>query len=280
MAGALIGALLATTGLLKPSSIENDNAAAIVNGAIISKSEYLGYLDLLARDKRNAMTAEDRLHVLNRLIEERLVIQRALELGLPEADPKVRKTIVNAMIQTAASDADMDEPSDSEIENFYGENLSYFSSPTRISARRMVFRGEDAQQRAIDAHTALGEQSWTDVEQEFADQDLLSLPSGPLPISKLRGYLGPSKANALASMSVKTYSPPMIEQGGYTILYLLDAEQSAAPPLDEILEQVQREYLRRARDAAVRSYLENLRDQAEVTVDDDFLAGLEQAQNQ
>lgn len=155
LAGVLAGALLATTGLLEPATANHSNAAAVVNGAVISKSDYLSYLDLMARDKRNPMTDEDRRHVLNRLIEEKLLIERALAIGLPAADSRVRKTIVNAMIQTAANEADMSAPSSGDISDFYSVNLAYFSSPTRISVRRMVFRGDDALDRANAAHEKL-----------------------------------------------------------------------------------------------------------------------------
>ncbi len=278
LAGALVGALLATTGLLEPATANHHNAAAVVNGKVISKTDYLSYLDLMARDKRSPMTEEDRRHVLNRLIEEKLLIQRALDIGLPAADSRVRKAIVNAMIQTAANEADMSEPSSDDINDFYNENLAYFSSPTRISVRRMVFRGNDALTRANAAHEKLASGDWTAVESEFADQDILALPSSLLPVSKLRGYIGPAKTEAVALLTPGSYTPPLVEQGGYTILLLQDSQLSSAPPLAEMHEQVLREYQRRGRDTAVRRYLDQLRTEADVSVDETFLAELKAAQ--
>jgi hypothetical protein len=276
LAGVLLGALLATTGLLEQTNTAAGNSAAVVNGEVISKSDYLSYLDLMARDKRNPMTNRDRRHVLDRLIEEKLLIERALEIGLPSADPRVRKTIVNTMIQTAANEADMVEPSDKVITDFYTANLAYFSSPTRISVRRMVFRGDDAASRASAAHEMLENSDWTAVNSQYADQDILTLPSSLLPVSRMNGYLGPAKTEAVAALNPGTYTPPLAEQGGYTILLLQDSQHSGAPPLTEIREQVLREYQRRARDAAVRDYLDLLRSQADVTVDEAFLAQLDE----
>jgi hypothetical protein len=278
LAGVLLGALLATTGLLEQTNTAAGNSAAVVNGEVISKSDYLSYLDLMARDKRNPMTNRDRRHVLDRLIEEKLLIERALEIGLPSADPRVRKTIVNTMIQTAANEADMVEPGDKVITDFYTANLAYFSSPTRISVRRMVFRGDDAASRASAAHEMLESSDWIAVNSQYADQDILTLPSSLLPVSRMNGYLGPAKTEAVAALNPGTYTSPLAEQGGYTILLLQDSQYSGAPPLTEIREQVLREYQRRARDAAVRDYLDLLRSQADVTVDEAFLAQLDETQ--
>ena len=97
-----------------------------------------------------------------------------------------------------------------------------------------------------------------------------------LPVNKLRGYLGPSLTEATVSLPVGGHSPALREQAGYTILKLLERQTPAPPPLVDIREQVSREYLRRAGDTALRGYLEQLRRQADITINEQFIAGLPQ----
>jgi hypothetical protein len=222
------------------------------------------------------MSAADRRHVLDRIIEEKLLIERGLGIGLPYSDPKVRQAIVNAMIQTIISDVSSAEPAPGKLYAFYQQNSDYFASPARARVRRMVFRGPDAQQRALAARASLDSNDWLFVEGSMADTDILSLPGSLLPISKLNGYLGPALTELALSLPVGGYSLPQADQAGYSIVMLVDLQRSEARPLAEVREQVLREYQRRAGDDALREYLEELRETAEIGIDDAFLERLEQ----
>ena len=274
-AGALLGAVLAAGGLVEwDDGGQGGDRVASVNGIGIGKDDYLGYLNLIARDKRNPMTAADRRHVLDRVIEEKLLIERGLALDLPHSDPTVRKTIVNAMIEIIVTDVSSAEPGEAELEAFYAENATYFARPARITLRRMVFRGDGAEQRARQASAALADSDWDSVEALLADRDILALPRSPLPVAKLRGYLGPSLTDAALALAPGSYSTPLKEQAGYSLLWLQDLQKAEPQPLAEIREQVAREYQRRAADGALRDYLDRLRRNAEVTVDERFLDSL------
>ena len=278
LAGALCGALLAASGLLEPASVQPGGAAvAVINGEVISKTEYLTHLNLLSRDKRQALTEADYRRVLDRIIEELLMIERGLQLGLLQSDSTVRKAMVNAMMETVLGDTAMEQPKEQVLEEFYAANLAYFTTPTRLRVQRMVFRGSDAQQRADAAYLALtAGADWERIAEQHADPGLLALPGNLLPVNKLRGYLGPSLTEASVSLPVGGHSPALREQAGYTILKLLERQTPAPPPLVDIRERVSREYLRRAGDTALRGYLEQLRRQADITIDEQFIAGLPQ----
>lgn len=277
-AGALLGVLLAATGILEPSPTAHAPETLVqVNNERINKMEYLAYLDLLARDKRNALTSADRRHLLNRLIEEKLLLQRAMEIGVPFNDPTVRKTIINAMIETVTSDSDSAAVAAPELAQFYQENQVYFAPPARAQVRRMVFRGTAAETRAAAAAQALTDgQDWLQVQAALADSDILALPSSPLPVSKLRGYLGPTLTESALALAPGAFSTVLAEQAGFSILQLIDLQAGPAPPLAQVRDRVLREYQRRAADQALRGYLDDLRGGAEISIDEAFLQQLDQ----
>ncbi|WP_279243344.1 peptidyl-prolyl cis-trans isomerase [Candidatus Litorirhabdus singularis] len=277
VAGAIVGILLASTGVLESNpNTPAKEVLAQVNNERIDKAEYLAYLDLLARDKRNAMTSADRRHLLDRLIEEKLLLQRAVEIGVPFSDPTVRKTIINAMIATVTSDSASAAVDTEQLMRFYQQNQTYFAQPMRAQVRRMVFRGEQAQARSSAAEQALlNGQDWQRVQHKMADTDILALPSSPLPVSKLRGYLGPTLADAALELAPGAISAPLTEQAGFTILQLIDLQAGPAPPLAQVEERVLREYQRRAADQALRDYLNDLRGGADVSIDEAFLEQLD-----
>jgi hypothetical protein len=141
-AGALLGLGLAGTGILEPAPSGPDlpsDAAALVNGVAVGRDRYERALDALARDRREPLRDEDRRFVLDRLIEEELLVQRAVELGLDRSDPVVRNTLVSAMIETIVSGIGQREPDAEQVEAFYEEHREYFARADRFWVRQLRF---------------------------------------------------------------------------------------------------------------------------------------------
>ncbi|MFT5484107.1 MAG: hypothetical protein ACI9GW_002769 [Halieaceae bacterium] len=284
--GAMVGALLAGTGLLKSNDQEPPKeSVAVVNGTSIGKTEYLSNLQLQAREKRRSLGSAERLGILERMIEEQLLVERGLTIGIVESDPAVRKAIITAMIESALKNSAATDPTPSQLSDFYRENVSYFSSQGQLQVQRMVFRTDPAsvardenspKQRASTAHQALSASNFAEVRQRHADPDILSLPSSPLPITKLHNYLGPTLSQAAAALQPGHYSEPLPDGTGYTILMLISRTAGSIRPLDSIREEVVHEYKRRAGDRALREYLGNLRKAADIRLDKAFIEELEE----
>ena len=119
--GAAIGIMLAAAGAFAPSgpgagALPTD-AIARVNKKTIRTEEFARAL--LTRDKGNEITDEDRARVLNRLIDEELLVQRGTELGIIDSDRAVRKAISTAMIQTIVAESSSKQPSEDDLRAFY-----------------------------------------------------------------------------------------------------------------------------------------------------------------
>lgn len=109
-----------------PNRLPKD-AIAVVNGKKISTDEYYRAVAMLASDKRTALTDADRVHVLNRLIEEELLIQGAISHGLVETDRAVRKAMTQAMLAAIVTDSASARPTEEELRAFCEKNRSVFS---------------------------------------------------------------------------------------------------------------------------------------------------------
>jgi hypothetical protein len=146
LASALLGALLAASGYFKPGERPLPaQAIASVDGEIIGRDEYLLLLSQVNTDRRSAMTARERDRLLDRMIEERLLIQRSLKKGLPRANDDIRTAIVDSVLEMAASNLSGDNPLRAEQAlqqylkelravadiNIYRETLARHVSPPR-----------------------------------------------------------------------------------------------------------------------------------------------------
>jgi parvulin-like peptidyl-prolyl isomerase len=274
VAGALVGAALAAAGLTASahSGALPAGVVALVNGQPIGTEDYARMLQAVASDKRDPLSADDRQHVLDRIIEEELLVQRGLDLGLARQDRRVRADLITTVIDGVVSDANEREPSDDEVAAFFTANRDFFAGPGRIRVRQVFVRvttpsDPAAQARAEEAARRLrGGESFDAVAAALGDPPLSTLPDAPLPPSKLRDYVGPTALRAALELGVGEVSDPVRSGTGYHVLQVVERQPDAVPALDEIRPQVVAEFRRRAGERALREYLDELRASATVVV--------------
>ena len=78
-------------------------------------------LAALASDRRSPLGPEDRRHVLDRLVDEELLVQRGLDLDLPSLDRRVRADLTQAVIASVLAEVEEDEASHGDLEAFFQE---------------------------------------------------------------------------------------------------------------------------------------------------------------
>ena len=108
--GAAAGLLCAAVGLLRPAAPPVEmvaaDAVARVNGTAIRRADYERLLAGLQRDTRTPIDDKSRARILDRMIEEELLVQRALELGLATVDRRVRANLTSSLIASIVTEAD------------------------------------------------------------------------------------------------------------------------------------------------------------------------------
>ena len=275
--GAGLGLALAAAGILRRGPALEDRlpegAVASVNGSVVRLENYTRAVQALASDRRDPIGDEEKRHVLDRLVDEELLVQRGLELGLAQSDRRVRADLVSGVITAVVSASEAEEPGDAEIESFYAKNRDYFAHTGRVAVREILVRAEPVREEAA-ARTRAAEaaarlragEPFDAVAHALGDPEVAPLPDGPLPLAKLREYLGPTATEAAQALAPGGISDPVRGTAGYHVLLLAEREPGAVPALEEIREQVRAELRRRGGDRALRAYLDELRRRADVRV--------------
>ena len=275
--GMALGGALAATGLLAPRAERSGGlppgAVARVNGEVIRSEDYQRLIEALAGDRRDQMRDTDYRHVLDRLIDEELLVQRGLELGLARHDRRVRADLTNAVISSVIAEEDDRQPTERELQEFYETNRDFFARSGRLRVRQIFFRvaapadADAAEKRAREAARRWrGGESFAALRESFGDDPLSPLPDSLLPPAKLLDYLGPTALRAALGLSVGDVSDPVRSGVGFHLLQVIERKDAEAPPLAEIRPQVAAEFRRRAGERALRKYLDGLRKRADVAV--------------
>ena len=267
--GLVLGIGLASISLVKETNFElEEEWIAKIENTKISKARFNLQIQAFASDKRSPLSQEDRDFVLERMIEEELLIQRAKDLGLLSTNTMVRGTIVQQMINSIISGNNIVDIKENDLRNFYNDNKSFFTSADRLRVRQLYFSDSDknkASEKAEEVFLYLLEGGDFTSASKMSDSSAMRIPDTLITLGKLREYLGPSLTKVAQNMKPGEFTEPKRVINGYKILFLIDRVDAPIPEFSSIKDQVRSEFMKRRDDLALRNYLDDLKNWYEVT---------------
>ena len=269
LCGLVLGIGLASISLVKETNFElEEEWIAKIENTKISKARFNLQIQAFASDKRSPLSQEDRDFVLERMIEEELLILRAKDLGLLSTNTMVRGTIVQQMINSIISGNNIVDIKENDLRNFYNDNKSFFTSADRLRVRQLYFSDSDknkASEKAEEVFLYLLEGGDFTSASKMSDSSAMKLPDTLITLGKLREYLGPSLTKVAQNMKPGEFTDPKRVINGYKILFLIDRVDAPIPEFSSIKDQVRSEFMKRRDDLALRNYLDDLKNWYEVT---------------
>ena len=260
--GAVAGLIAAGYGILRQASgsIElPDDAVASVNETLISRANFDRAAARVTRSPADA-SAEDKVRLLQRLVDDELLVQRGVELGMTESDTEVRAAIVNSLIASITAEADSASPTDAELEQYLADNAERFSYTSRIHVEVWETENESVAQEAASVLRAGESVPASDNIRQMPD-----LPPGLVPTDVLRDYLGPAITAAAADMPDES-SSVFARRGRWLVVHVVAKERDQVTDINSIRNRVLLDYRRGLADDMLENYLENLRQRADITV--------------
>jgi len=274
--GAVTGVVVAAGGLVsgrgRYATLPPD-VIARVNGEPIARATYERVLAGVVADRRGPVDAAERRRILDRLVDEELLVQRAIDLGLVRGDARVRKDLTAAVIDAATRGAAGETVGDRELARFYEAHPELSERAARLRVRRIFVRvpeaGADptAAARAADAarRLAAGE-AFDGVREALGDPEIAVVPDVLLPPAKLLEYVGPTALRAAGALPAGGTTEPLRTSGGYQVLQVVDRADDARAPLGEVRTEIATAVRKSRGDAALRRYLATLRRSAAIEV--------------
>ena len=269
--GSIVGIAVAVSGIIRTTPRDSralaDSAIASVNGAEIPRAEYERAVRAAAARFRPGIEAADKVRlrrrILDRLVDEQLLIQRALDIGLAQRDPRVRTDLSAAMIDllVARGQVDTKAPEESVLRKFYQDHHALFQPPELIRVERWRFHRRD---EALAAARSLRQSADPPPVSTVHGPD--PLPTGRLPRAKLLDYIGARALRTVLGLEVGGVSEPLKIDAGFQVLRLLERITPAAPAFDAIRDQVTGAYQRQRGDQRLRDFLKRARSQASIEV--------------
>lgn len=256
-----VSLFISLNSVIFETNFQLDQAIARVGEKEISRQRFEEIIKVLDDQSNSELTLEKKNLIRERLIDEELLIQRAIELDLVRNDSLVKGNVIQTMFQYIINSNELVEPSEAELREYFSKEKNYFSSGRRYKLKNYTFRNLNDAETAINLLNQSNLESFLKlVETESA----IDLPNVFLTPQKIRDYLGPKVLDEL----------PSLEKGGFSNIFEINEVPSIVicidilldnnPKFEEIAEQIKNKFIRDREDSLVKEYIENLRNFYEI----------------
>ena len=255
--GGVISIFIIGSSFVKEVDVSQLNWVAKIDEKAISKEKYELYLESIAQSRKAGLIDSDPANILERMIDEELLIQRGIDLGMIENDSEIRSSIIQKMITSIISETDDLRISRQNLEDFYSLNQDLFTPSPKLQLIKLSFDG-DNMEAGVQARGLLVEGNIQDAKL-LAENDIIRLPNVLLPAMKIREYIGPSLTQVALELREGEVSQLIELDGRFHLLVSIKKMISNAPLFDDVYQEVESEYIRFKGEELLDEYLEDLR---------------------
>ena len=256
-----VSLFISLNSVIFETNFKVDQAIARVGEKEISLQRFEEIIKVLDDQSKTELTLEKKNLIRERLIDEELLIQRAIELDLVRNDSLVKGNVIQTMFQYIIKSSELAEPSEAELREYFTREKNYFSSGRRYKLKNYTFRNlSDAEI----ARNFLNQNNLESFLKLVETENAIDLPNVFLTPQKIRDYLGPKLLKELPSLEKGDFSNIFEINQVPSIVICIDILLDNNPKFEEIVEQIKNKYIRDQEDSLVKEYIENLRNFYEI----------------
>ena len=209
--------------------------------------------------------------LLQRLIDDELILQRAEELGILRADPGIRKLLARSAINTIVRESQALLIKEPQLIAFYNNHQAVFQKPQRITLQAAQF--DDLEMANISRNAVLLGDSLKKTVSLVGGK-ILPIPVSPLPKHMLIRYLGISLTDLALGLSATQISQPIVQGDNIYLLHVVENQPATLMPFEQVRETVMTELISRQRRDSLTTTLEELKQTASIQLNLSLLGQL------
>ena len=254
-------------------------AVAIVNDVDITEDQFLKYAINLGADIEEEEDREILELILERMIEEELLVQRGLELDLHTKDVQVRKELIQQVINFIIK-IENAEPTNDQLEDYFLKNIKKYESNKKIQINTIFIKSLDLESQFLGTeydyktlenkfdqiYNDIESKSFTEAKNNYNQETFFEIPRDLINIKDCKQYLGPTICKTLSSFKKNQISNPLFYQDGF---YIIKLEDNIKPKVDssffeDMKDKVLFDYNNERDDNRLKDYIQYLKDNAEI----------------
>ncbi|CAH2403001.1 peptidyl-prolyl cis-trans isomerase [Mesorhizobium ventifaucium] len=202
--------------------------------------------------------------------------REAEAMGLGEDDTIIRRRLAQKLKFLVEDTAQLAEPTEAELRQFYSANIGQFETPEKLSFKQIYFNPEHRKDAAADASAMLTGLSAEDGDEPSAGDRLLFgdgfNDTDELAVS---GMFGADFAHEVFSLEPGAWRGPVKSGYGVHLVFVTQRTATAPKPFEAVRDAVLTEWRNRKQEALTREYFTELRKKYRVELDDGVEAVLD-----
>jgi ElaA protein len=266
--GGIISIAIISSSFIQKVDLTQLNWVAKIDERAISKEKYETYLESIAQSRKTGLIESDPENILERMIDEELLIQRGIDLGMIENNPEIRSMIIQKMISSIVAETDNLRISTKDLKAFYSANQDLFTPSPKLHLIKLSF-ASDQKVSGIKAKDFLADGNLA-AAKSLAAIEVISLPNTLLPAMKVREYIGPYLTQVALGLQEGEVSDLIELDNQFHLLVPVQKVIQGAPGFDDIYQEVESEYIRFKGEEMLDEYLEDLRNWYDVVKANDL----------
>ena len=263
----ILGVILIIIELFKSDTqlnlLKTSKSVAIVNDVQISEDQYLKYVSNLNVDSLDENDSELLEIILEKMIEEELLLQKGLELNLHKQDVEVRKLIIQQVIEFILQ-IDQIEPEKDEVKNYFNLNKDKYLKNKLIKFDYIFYDKNLFEKEVI---KFIKKNNFDKAKIKFHQKQFLNIQNAFFSEKDCEQLFGITICKELFKLNIKSISKAYPYDDGYFIFKIIDhKDYSENEDLFNIMfEKILFDYVNYRDDKNFRDYIQYLKDNAKIT---------------
>jgi hypothetical protein len=196
------------------------------------------------RRRTNRMpSATDEQAMLERWVDDEVLVREALALGLDRGDPIVRRRLIQKMEYLIENTEPVQAPTDAELQTYLAANAARYATPARLSFTHVFVSAQRAGAGAADEAAALQTQLEGGADPAaLGDPFLRGREMRQHTQAEIAAMFGAPFAAEVARLPEGSWSAPIRSTFGLHLVRVSERHAGAEPVLAAVRAQVERDW--------------------------------------
>ncbi len=231
----------------------------------VSDQEILSLISAWRSQVGRDPTDDELARIINNLIDEEILYREALLLGLDQEDTIIKRRLAQK-ISFLKEESIPEIPTTEELNEYYKNNKEkYYIEPSFTFTHYYFSENNNSLERSQQALKALQDNS-----KVKSDPFYLGKTFANEPLRNINTNFGESFSKELMTADLVVWNGPFESTYGHHIVYINSVNPGYIPEIEEVLRQVEVDFLQIKREQAVKGFLNNIRSEYTIFINPDL----------
>jgi len=231
----------------------------------VSDQEILSLISAWKSQVGRDPTDDELVRIINNLIDEEILYREALLLGLDQEDTIIKRRLAQK-ISFLKEESIPEIPTTEELKKYYENNKEkYYIEPSFTFTHYYFSENNNSLERSQQAIKAL-----QDNYKVKSDPFYLGKTFANEPLRSINTNFGKTFSKELIEADLNQWNGPFESTYGHHIVYINSVNPGYIPEIEEVLRQVEVDFLQIKREQAVKEFLNNIRSEYTIFINPDL----------